>query len=260
MEVVPIPLLADNYGYLLIGPDGRRSAVVDCSESAPVLREVERRGLALEAILSTHHHWDHVGGNVEVAHAVAGLRVLGSRADSTRVPALTEALADEQEFAVAGVRGRALFIPAHTSGHLAYYFAEEEIPSVFTGDTLFAAGCGRLFEGSPAQMMRSLSKLTALPDATRVYCGHEYTEKNLRFAHELEPGNADIAAKLARVERLRAEGKPTVPSTIAEEKHTNPFLRWESPELQATLRRRCPDLPADPVAIFAKTRELKDRF
>lgn len=259
MDVVPIPLLADNYGYLLIGPGGKRTAIVDCSEAAPVLREIDRCHLVLEAILSTHHHWDHVGGNEEVVRAVPGVRVIGSRADRTRVPALTEAIADQEEFEVAGVRGRALFIPAHTSGHIAYLF-EDNTPSVFSGDTLFAAGCGRLFEGSPEQMMRSLSKLMALPDATRVYFGHEYTEKNLSFARELEPENAEVVAKLERVRALLAEGKPTVPSTIGEEKRTNPFVRWESPELQATLRRRFPDLPADPVAVFAKTRELKDNF
>lgn len=259
MDVVPIPLLADNYGYLVIGPGGKRAAIVDCSEAAPVLREVEHRGLELEAILSTHHHFDHVGGNEEVARALPKIRVIGSRADRTRVPALTEALADEEKFEVAGLEGRALFIPAHTSGHLAYFFSQGE-PTVFSGDTLFAAGCGRLFEGSPEQMMRSLSKLMALPDATRIYCGHEYTEKNLRFAHELEPKNADIERKLERVKKLRAEGKPTVPSTIADEHRTNPFFRWESAELRATLRARFPDLPDDPVAVFAKTRELKDQY
>ncbi len=259
MDVIPIPLLSDNYGYLVVGPDGTRAAVVDCSDAGPVLREVGRRGLRLEAILSTHHHFDHVGGNDDAARAIPGLRVIGSRADRTRVPALTEALADGEAFEVAGLRGQAIFIPAHTSGHLAYYFADG-VPSVFSGDTLFAAGCGRLFEGSPAQMMSSLGKLAALPDATRVYCGHEYTEKNLRFAHELERGNHAIAEKLARVERLRAAGQPTVPSTIAEEKATNPFLRWSSPELRATLRGRFPDLPDDDVAVFAKTRELKDAY
>ena len=263
MDVVAIPLLADNYGYLLIAPDGKRAALVDCSEAGPVLSEVRRRGVTLEAILSTHHHWDHVGGNVEVAGAIPGLRVFGSRADRERVPALTNALADGEEFEVAGLRGRAVYIPAHTSGHLAYYFdhgVSADRPAVFCGDTLFAAGCGRLFEGSPAQMMQSLSKLAALPDATEVYCGHEYTEKNLRFAHDLEPANRDIADKLTRVHELRAAGKPTVPSTIGEEKRTNPFLRWDSPELRATLHARFPDLPAEPVAIFAKTRELKDNY
>jgi hydroxyacylglutathione hydrolase len=259
VDIVPVPLLADNYGYLLIDPDTKRAAIVDCSEAAPVLAEIKRRGLRLDAVLSTHHHFDHVGGNEEVARAIPGIRVLGSRADLNRVPALTEPLSDGEEFEVIGVRGRALFIPAHTSGHLAYFFPNDG-PSVFSGDTLFAAGCGRLFEGLPAQMMQSLSKLAALPDATQVWCGHEYTEKNLCFAHELEPTNAEISAKLERVRTLRSAGKPTVPSTVGEEKRTNPFLRWESPELRSTLQRRFPDLSTDPVAVFAKTRELKDQF
>jgi hydroxyacylglutathione hydrolase len=258
VDVVPIPLLSDNYGYLLIA-GGDRAAVVDCSDAAPVLAEVARRGLRLEAVLSTHHHFDHVGGNEEAARAVPGVRILGSRADRTRVPGLTDALADGETFDAAGLHGRALYIPAHTSGHLAYFF-DDDGPSVFSGDTLFAAGCGRLFEGSPAQMMSSLAKLAALPDATRVYCGHEYTEKNLRFAAELEPANRAITEKLARVERLRADGLPTVPSTIAEEKATNPFLRSRSPELRASIRARFPDTPDDDVAIFAKTRELKDAY
>jgi len=186
--------------------------------------------------------------------------VLGSRADRTRVPALTDALADGETFEVAGLRGRALYIPAHTSGHLAYYF-EDEGPSVFSGDTLFAAGCGRLFEGSPPQMMSSLGKLAALPVPTRVYCGHEYTEKNLRFAETLEPNNPALREKLARVREMRRAGKPTVPSTIAEEKATNPFLRTGSAELAASVRRLVPNLPAgDPVALFAAVRSLKDNY
>jgi hydroxyacylglutathione hydrolase len=259
VEIVPIPLLSDNYGYLLVDAVTKHAAIVDCSEAAPVLAEVQRRGLRLEAILSTHHHFDHIGGNEEVARAVPGIRVLGSRADMTRVPALTDPLDDGEGFEVIGRRARALFIPAHTSGHLAYFFPDEG-PDVFTGDTLFAAGCGRLFEGSPAQMMQSLAKLTALPEATRVWCGHEYTQKNLQFAHNLEPRNTDIAGKLARVESQRKEGKPTVPSTIGEEKRTNPFLRSDSAELRRTLHERFPDLPSDAVTVFAKTRELKDHF
>lgn len=259
MEIVPIPLLSDNYGYLLIDPATKRAAIVDCSEAGPVLAEVERRGLTLEAVLSTHHHFDHVGGNDEVARAVPGVRVLGSEADRARVPAITEGLADGEEFEVIGVRGRAILIPAHTSGHLAYFFPTEG-PSVFSGDTLFAAGCGRLFEGSPAQMMDSLGKLAALPDSTRVWCGHEYTEKNLAFAHELEPTNADIAAKWDRVRNERRQGRPTVPSTIGEEKRTNPFLRSESAELRRSVQAKFPGLPTDSVSVFAKTRELKDNF
>jgi hydroxyacylglutathione hydrolase len=152
-----------------------------------------------------------------------------------------------------------VLIPAHTSGHVAYHFPEAR--AVFTGDTLFAGGCGRLFEGDAAQMRSSLGRLTALPDDTRVYCGHEYTEKNLRFAAMLEPGNAALARKLAAVEALRRDGKPTVPSTIAEEKATNPFLRMSSPELGASVRARVPGLPPDDAtALFAAVRALKDRF
>ncbi|MCZ2110994.1 MAG: hydroxyacylglutathione hydrolase [Dehalococcoidia bacterium] len=259
MEIVPLPLLADNYGYLLIDPATRRAAVVDCSEAGPVLAEVERRGLRLEAILSTHHHYDHVGGNEDVARAIPGIRILGSHADAARIPAITELLDDDAEFEVIGSRGRAILIPAHTSGHLAYFFPDDG-PSVFSGDTLFAAGCGRLFEGSPAQMMQSLGKLAVLPEATQVWCGHEYTEQNLRFAHDLEPTNPDIIAKRTRVEMLRQNGRPTVPSTIGEEKRTNPFLRCESAELRRTLLSRFPDLSTDSTAIFAKIRELKDNF
>jgi hydroxyacylglutathione hydrolase len=259
VEVVPIPLLSDNYGYLLIPPGGKRAAIVDCSEAEPVLREVARRGLTLEAILSTHWHFDHVGGNEAVAEAVPGIRVLGSVGEEGRVPALTEPLADGDEFEVAGMKGRAISIPSHTKGHVAYFFPDGT-PSVFTGDTLFIAGCGRLFEGSAEQMVRSLAKLMALADATRVYCGHEYTANNLRFAHELEPGNADIHAKIEKVRALRERGEPTVPSTIGEEKRTNPFVRSASPELRASIQKRFPGIPDDPVSVFAKTRELKDNF
>src|SRR5262249_52245304 len=179
--------------------------------------------------------------------------------DAPRIPGITHRLADGDPVAVGSFHGRAIMIPAHTSGHVAYYFPTDA--AVFTGDTLFAGGCGRLFEGDAAQMMRSLGRLSALPDPTRVYCGHEYTEKNLRFAAELEPGNRALTDKLRRVQGLRREGKPTVPSTIAEEKATNPFLRIDSPELAASVRARVPGVAAgDPVALFAAVRALKDRF
>jgi len=213
VEIIPVPQLADNYAYLLIDPASREAAVVDCAEAAAVLAEAERSGARLTAVLATHHHFDHVGGNADLLGALPGL----------------------------------------------YHFPSER--AVFTGDTLFAAGCGRLFEGDAAQMMASLAKLAALPDDSRVYCGHEYTEKNLRFAAMLEPGNRTLAAKLAAVRALRREGKFTVPSTIDEEKATNPFLRIDSPELAASVRARVPDLPpGDRVALFAAVRALKDRF
>lgn len=259
MDVVPVPQLADNYAYLLIDPAGREAAVVDCAEAAPVLAETRRRGIELRAVLATHHHFDHVGGNQDLLQAVPGLAVHGSADDAPRIPGITHRLRDGDPVHVGSLRGRVILIPAHTSGHVAYHFPEQR--AVFTGDTLFAGGCGRLFEGDAAQMMASLGKLAALPDDTRVYCGHEYTEKNLRFAATLEPGNRALRDKLAAVEALRRQGRPTVPSTIAEEKATNPFLRTGSPELAASVRARVPGLRADdPVALFAAVRRLKDDY
>jgi hydroxyacylglutathione hydrolase len=259
MQVHPVPQLADNYAYLIVDPASREAAVVDCAEAEPILDAVRRHGVRLTAVLATHHHYDHVGGNQDLLAAVPGLRVYGSEEDAARIPGITDRLQDGDAVRVGGLRGRVLFIPAHTSGHVAYHFAEAG--TVFTGDTLFAAGCGRLFEGDAAQMHASLGLLASLPDETQVYCGHEYTEKNLRFAATLEPRNAAIRAKLAAVEALRRQGKPTVPSTIGEEKATNPFLRMDSPELQATVRSLVPGVPADdPTALFAAVRALKDRF
>jgi hydroxyacylglutathione hydrolase len=259
VDVVPVPQLADNYAYLLIDQASGDAAVVDCAEAPPVLAEVERRRAHLVAVFATHHHFDHVGGNADLLARVPGLHVHGSAADADRIPGITDRLADGDPVGFDAVRGRVILIPAHTSGHVAYHFPAER--TVFTGDTLFAGGCGRLFEGDAAQMMASLGKLAGLPDDTRVYCGHEYTEKNLRFAATLEPNNRALAEKLARVQELRRAGLPTVPTTIAEEKATNPFLRTDSAELAASVRRRVSDLPPnDPVALFAAVRALKDRF
>ena len=259
MDVVPVPQLSDNYAYLISDPRTGDAAVVDCAEAEPVLAAARMAGVRLTAVLATHHHFDHVGGNAALLAARAGLRVHGSAADAPRIPGITDRLRDGDPVAVGSLRGRALLIPAHTSGHVAYHFPDER--AVFTGDTLFVAGCGRLFEGDARQMMASLAKLAALPDETRVFCGHEYTEKNLRFAAVLEPTNAAIREKLAWAEARRRAGEPTVPSTIAEEKATNPFLRTNSPELAASVRQRVPDLPPDdPVALFAAVRALKDHF
>jgi hydroxyacylglutathione hydrolase len=258
VEVVPVPQLADNYAYLVVDPGGRDAGVVDCAEAAPVLAELSRRGLRLVAILATHHHFDHVGGNNDLLAALPDLRVYGSAGDAPRIPGITHRLQDGDAVEIGSLRGRAIMIPAHTSGHVAYHFPEERV--VFTGDTLFAGGCGRLFEGDAAQMMRSLGRLAALSDDTRVYCGHEYTEKNLRFAALIEPGNRALADKLARVQALRREGRYTVPSTIGEEKATNPFLRIDSPELAASVRTRVSDVAPGPAGLFAAVRALKDRF
>lgn len=259
MDVVPVPQLSDNYAYLVVDPATHTAAVVDCAEAAPVLEAARHRGVALGTVLATHHHYDHVGGNADLLASLPDLQVYGSAGDAPRIPGITHRVNDGDVVEVGDLRGRSILIPAHTSGHVAYYFPDAK--AVFTGDTLFAGGCGRLFEGDAAQMMASLGKLAALPDDTRVYCGHEYTLKNLQFAHELEPNNEALTRKLAAVEALRRDGKPTVPSTIGEEKATNPFLRVDSPELAASVRARVPDVPAgDRVALFAAVRALKDRF
>lgn len=255
MKVIPIPQLSDNYAYLVIDERTRAAGIVDCAEAAPVLAAVEREGVQLTAILPTHHHYDHVGGNEDLLRAHPNLVVYGV---DDRIPGLTHRVQDGDQLTLGTLAARVLFIPAHTTGHIAYYFPDER--AAFTGDTLFAGGCGRLFEGDAAMMIRSLSKLLALPDDTRIYFGHEYTEKNLRFALTLEPGNAALVEKHAWAAAQISAGETTTPTTIASEKATNPFLRWSSPELRATLAARFPDLPMDDVHVFAKTRELKDNY
>ncbi len=258
MAIIPVPQLSDNYAYLVVDDGTKQCGVVDCSEAPKVLAEVERRGLKLATVLPTHWHFDHVGGNEDLVRALPGLRVYGARAENGRIPAQTHAVNDGDTVEVGTLKARVIGIPAHTNGHIAYYFPQ--LDAVFTGDTLFIAGCGRVFEGKAQTMVDSLRKLAALPDSTQVYCGHEYTQKNLQFALTLEPNNQVLKAKYDWTVKMRRDGKYTIPSTIGDEKQFNPFLRTDSAELRASLKKLDPSLTDDPVAIFAKTRELKDRF
>ncbi len=258
MGVITIPQLADNYAYLVVDESSNDAAVVDCAQAQPILEEVNRRGLRLIAVLSTHWHADHTGGNLELASKVQGLRIYGARAEGGRIPGLTDPVDDGDQIKVGNLRAQVLGIPAHTNGHVAYYFPA--LKALFCGDTLFVAGCGRVFEGRAATMVASLSKLASLPDDTQVFCGHEYTEKNLAFALTVEPGNEALRKKYEWAKAQRQQNKPTIPSTIGEEKQTNPFLRLHSPEIRAVLKRLDPQLSDDPVAIFAKLREMKDHF
>jgi hydroxyacylglutathione hydrolase len=255
MKIVQIPLLRDNYGYLVVCNKTNTAAIVDPSEADPVLRRVEQEKVTLKAILNTHHHRDHTGGN-EGLLAKWKLDVYGHKTDTQRIPGLTQAIEEEDEITIGEMKGKVLFIPGHTTGHVAYLFYD----SLFCGDTLFVAGCGRIFEGTPQQMHASLQKLLALPEETKIYCGHEYTENNLRFALTLEPKNHKIVSKYEKVQGLRARGLPTVPSTLAEEKDTNPFLRWDSPELKQTVKQHHPEVAMNPVSVFAQVRKLKDHF
>ncbi len=258
MAIIPVTQLSDNYAYLIVDDATKECGVVDCAEADKVLAAVKQHGLKLTTVLPTHYHFDHVGGNEDLASAIPGLRVYGARNENGRIPAQTHPVDDGDTVEVGGIKGRVIGIPAHTNGHVAYHFPQ--LSAVFTGDTLFIAGCGRVFEGKAQTMVDSLAKLAALPDSTQVYCGHEYTEKNLRFALTLEPGNQAIKSKHEWTKQIRAAGKYSIPSTIGEEKLINPFLRTDSAELRASLRKIDPAIGDDRVAIFAKARELKDRF
>ena len=228
MHITPVPCLKDNYAYLIHADGSDATLVVDPSEAAPVVRALESAGLRLVGILNTHHHFDHVGGNEELLQRYGELPVFGYSTDRGRIPGQTVFLEHGGEFESAMLQFRALHIPGHTLGAVAYVVGD----AVFTGDTMFAAGCGRLFEGTPAQMYESLNvKLGALPDSTRVFFGHEYTAKNLEFAAHVEPGNAAVRDKAKRVAELRGRGEFTTPSTLGEERGTNPFMRCTSPEI-----------------------------
>jgi hydroxyacylglutathione hydrolase len=255
MRIEPIACLKDNYAYLVTS-DGGDSVIVDASEAGPVREAIRRTGAKVRAIWSTHHHWDHVGGNEELASEL-GVEVVGHASDQGRLPAQTRAVQDGEVVQAGGLEARCIHIPGHTLGAIAYCVGGEGERAVFTGDTLFCAGCGRLFEGTPAQMHASLSKLTTLPQGTRVYCGHEYTESNLRFAAHVEPANEDVARARERAAKLRASGEPTVGTTLEEERRVNPFLRVTSPEIRATLGIAA---DADDVEAFAAIRAAKDTF
>jgi hydroxyacylglutathione hydrolase len=264
MRVTPIACLSDNYSYLLVDPETKEAAIVDASEAGPVLAHLEGKGtggredVKVVAILATHHHHDHVGGNEEVKAKLGITRVYGHASDKGRVPAQTEFLEEGDTFTIGSLLVRALHIPGHTTGAVAYVVTREpHDPVVFTGDTLFLAGCGRLFEGNPPMMHASLQKLAKLDPRTKVYCGHEYTESNLRFAAHVEPNNPKVAEARARAAEIRKGGKPTVPATIADELSYNPFLRTHSAEIRKTLGIEADAAPEDALGAI---RKAKDSF
>ena len=248
-----MPCLEDNYGYLIRDAATGVTASVDTPSASAILAALTQKGWKLDFILNTHHHDDHAGGNLELKERT-GCRIVGPRADSARIPGIDIAVGNGDVVEVGSRRARVLDTPGHTRGHIVYVFDADH--AAFVGDTLFAMGCGRLFEGTPAQMWDSLQKLLPLPDETRVYCAHEYTQKNAHFALSVEPDNADLVARVAEVDKARAMGLPTVPSTMGRERRTNPFLRPDSPGLQATL-----GLPgASLVDVFAETRRRRNVF
>ena len=255
LQVTAIPAFADNYLWLI--HDQQHAAVVDPGDAAPIETALRSLGLKLNAILLTHHHADHAGG-VEELLAQWSVPVYGPAGENIQGVSRPLHEGDHVDLTALGLQLSVLDVPGHTAGHIAYVAAEQHW--LFCGDTLFAGGCGRLFEGTPAQMTHSLAKLAALPDNTLVYCAHEYTLSNLRFAVAAEPDNADLASRLAQAQQMRSRGESTVPSTLGLEKRTNPFLRYREPSVLRTMRANGRLNSDDPVAAFAALREWKNSF
>jgi len=257
MQVFLIPALSDNYIPLLYDSSSQSAAVVDPADATPVLQKLAQLNAELVAIFNTHHHSDHVGGNRELLARFPQLTVYGGTLDKGRIPGQQVFLQEGDRVGFAEREGEVIFVPGHTRAHIAYYFPPiqpEETGELFCGDTIFAGGCGRLFEGTPAQMVKSISKLRNLPDNTRVWCAHEYTLNNLKFALSVDGENPDLQSRYTQVEGDRRQDIPTVPSLLGLEKQTNPFLRWDSPSIQKAMNA------TEDALVFGRLRGKKDNF
>lgn len=253
LEIHQFPCLNDNYGVLVHDADAGVTATIDTPEVAPIEAALAQKGWSLTHILNTHHHGDHTGGNSELK-SKTGCTIVGPKPEAAKIPDIDIALGEGDTYDFGGHLAHIIETPGHTLGHIAYHFADDGV--AFVGDTLFALGCGRVFEGTMDQMWSALRKLMDLPPETTVYCGHEYTLANAAFAVTIEPGNAELTARVKEIEALRADGNPTVPTTIGVELRTNPFLRPASENVRATLGME----DADDAAVFAEIRKRKDNF
>lgn len=254
VEVAQFVCLNDNFGLLIHDRASGATASVDAPDGAAIADEAERRGWPLTHLLLTHHHLDHIEGAPLLKARFPRMRIVGAAADAHRLPPLDQAVADGDEVALGESRATVIATPGHTTGHIAYYFAEDEV--VFVGDTLFSLGCGRVFEGTMDEMRLSLERLANLPRETLIYCGHEYTQANGRFAVTVDPENPLLHERLAQVDALRAAGRNTLPTTVALENATNPFLRVDDPLVKKAMGMD----EASPFAVFAAMRERKNSF
>lgn len=257
MKIVTIPCSFDNYSYLIISEETGDAAVIDPAEFYPLFREIEKTGVRLQAIYCTHHHADHIGGLEDLLGEFPEVAVYGHESDKRRIPGMNHSLIDDSKMSIGTVTGQVMHTPGHTSGSLCYLFGD----ALFTGDTLFGGGCGRLFEGSPQQMYDALNgRIKCLPGPTKVYFGHEYTLQNLKFAHFVEPGSEAVVNRLRQTTVQRDLGQLTTPSNLELERQTNPFLRCTEEGVVRTVAEKFIGEASDPLAVFTALRRLKDSF
>ena len=253
MKVIPIPCLTDNYAYIIKNNTSKKVGVVDPSETPPIINFLKREKLKLDYILNTHHHFDHIGGNIELKK-IYNAKIVGFKNDEHRIPGIDITLNDNDEWNFGDSKVKILHIPGHTSGHICFFFEKEKI--AFTGDTLFSLGCGRIFEGNHKQMLESLNKIKALPLDTKIYCGHEYTYKNGEFCMKYDKNNTKLKKKFEIIKKLRSKNLPTIPTSLKDELNSNIFLRCDQNDLKIKLNMK----NQEDFKVFKKVRDLKDSY
>jgi len=253
MQVTPIPCLTDNYAYIIHDDNFKTVGVVDPSEAKPIISFLKKKNLKLNYILNTHHHFDHIGGNIELKK-IYNAKIVGFLGDKHRIPGIDIALRNNENWSFGNSTVKVFHIPGHTLGHICFFFEKEKI--VFTGDTLFSLGCGKIFEGNHEQMLTSLNKIKQLPKDTMIYCGHEYTYKNAEFCMKYDSDNIDLKKKFEKIKKLRSQNLPTIPSSLEDEIKSNIFLRCDQNVLKIKLNMK----NQEDSKVFKKVRDLKDSF